>query len=97
MAVAEHNVPLVVLIKEVDFVNQEVINNSFGQAAAVEHNVPQVVIIKGADSAKQDNKHQNIAQTHIYFYPQHSPQQTNYSTQDQTLNSSKVQLFHSIY
>ncbi len=55
VAVAEHNVPQVVLIKEVDFVNQEVINNSFVRVAAVEHNVPQVVVIKEVDSAKQDN------------------------------------------
>ena len=64
VAVAEHNVPQVVLIKEVDFANQEVTNNSFVRGAAVEHNVPQVVVIKEADSAKQDNKHKK-----------HSPQQ----------------------
>ena len=58
VAVAEHNVPQEVLIKGVDFVNQEVINNSFVQVAAVEHNVPQEVLIKGVDSAKQDNRHQ---------------------------------------
>ena len=55
VAVAVHNVPQVVVIKEVDFVNQEVINNSFVRVAAVEHNVPQVVVIKEVDSAKQDN------------------------------------------
>ena len=57
MAVAEHNVPQVVPIKGVDFVNQEVIKNSFVQAAVAEHNVPQVVPIKGVDSAKQDNNY----------------------------------------
>ena len=62
--VAEHNVHQVVLIKEVDFVSQEVINNSFVQGAAVVHNVHQVVVIKEADSVKQDNKHKK-----------HSPQQ----------------------
>ncbi len=82
MAVAELNVPQVVVIKGADFVNQEVINNSFVQVAVVEHNVPQVVVIKEADSAKQDNKHQFIPHNKI----------NNYSTQDQTLNSSKVQL-----
>ena len=55
MEVAEHNVPQEVVIKEVDFVNQEVINNSFVLVEAVEHNVPQEVVIKEADSAKQDN------------------------------------------
>ena len=55
VAVAVHNVPQVVHIKEVDFVNQEVINNFFVRVAAVEHNVPQVVVIKEVDSAKQDN------------------------------------------
>ena len=69
MAVAEHNVPQVVLIKEVDFVNQEVINNSFVQVAVVEHNVPQEVIIKEADSAKQDNKQINIAHNTYLFLP----------------------------
>ena len=65
--VAEHNVHQVVVIKEVDFVSQEVINNSFVQGAAVVHNVHQVVVIKGADSAKQDNKHQNIPKN-IYLF-----------------------------
>ena len=69
MAVAEHNAPQVVLIKEVDFVNQEVINNSFVQVEAVEHNVHQVVVIKEADSAKQDNKHQNIPHNAYLFLP----------------------------
>ena len=55
VAAAEHNVHQEVPIKGVDFVNQEVINNSFVQVAAVEHNVHQVVVIKEADSAKQDN------------------------------------------
>ena len=68
MAVAEHNVPQAVLIKGVDFVNQEVINNSFVQVAAVEHNVHQVVVIKEADSVKQDNKHQNIILPKYYYY-----------------------------
>ena len=68
-AVAEHNVPQVFLMKEVDFVNQEVINNSFVQGAAVEHNDPQVVIIKEADSAKQDNKYQNISHNTYLFLP----------------------------
>ena len=80
VAVAVHNVPQVVHIKEVDFVNQEVINNSFVRVAAVEHNVPQVALIKEADSAKQDDKLQNIPHNKI----------NNYSTQDQTLNSSKL-------
>ena len=62
MAVAEHNVHQVAVIKEVDFVNQEVINNSFVQAEAVEHNVHQVVVIKEADSAKLDNKNQKAQQ-----------------------------------
>ena len=74
VAVAEHNVHQVVVIKGADFVNQEVIKNSFVQVAAVEHNVQQVVVIKGADSAKQDNNHQNITNNKI----------NNYSTQDRT-------------
>ena len=69
MAVAEHNVHQVVPIKGVDFVNQEVINNSFVRVAAVEHNVPQEVVMKEADSAKQDNKHQNIPHNTFLFLP----------------------------
>ena len=69
VAIAEHNVPQVVLIKEVDFVNQEVINNSFVQVAAVEPNAHQVVSIKEADSAKQDNKSQNIPHNKFLFLP----------------------------
>ena len=69
MAVAEHNVPQEVVIKEVDFVNQEVINNSFVLVEAVEHNVPQEVVIKEADSAKQDNKNQNIPNNKFSFLP----------------------------
>ena len=87
MAVAEHNVPQEVLIRGVDFVNQEVINNSFVQVAAVEHNVHQVVFIREADSAKQDNKYQNITHNKI----------NNYSTNDQTLTSSKVYFLQSIF
>ena len=55
----------VVVIKEADFVNQEVINNSFVLVEAVENNVHQVVVIKEADSAKQDNKHQNITHNKV--------------------------------
>ena len=73
MAVAEHNVPQVVLIKEVDFVNQEVTNNSFVRVAAVEHNVPQVVVTKEADSAKQDNKRQNIPHNKYFFITKKIP------------------------
>ena len=77
MAVAEHNVPQEVPIKGVDFVNQEVIKNSFVQVAVAEHNAPQEVPIKGVDFAKQDNNHKNITNNKI----------NNYSTQDETLTS----------
>ena len=69
VAVAEHNAHQVVPIKGVDFVNLEVINNSFVQVAVVEHNVHRVVFIKEADSAKQDNKHQNIPYNTFLFLP----------------------------
>ena len=54
-ATVEHNAHQVVLTKEADFANQEVIRNSSVQVATVEHNAHQVVLTKEVDSAKQDN------------------------------------------